>query len=240
VSEVDAAAAREVLRTSLRERLAALRGTSGDALPPALLDITVQRVALPGGEVFLVRPTDWEQLRHEEGGAGRPVPYWATAWPSGRALAAAVAAAPPPPAARVLELGCGLGLPSIAAARAGARVLATDGSTDAVAFAAHALALNELEAEVAHVDWARHGDALASRGPFDVVLAADVLYTKANVDQALRLLPRLLAPGGELRIADPRRAGARAFLAAARASFRVRTTQDGDVALHTLRRRTSR
>ena len=217
MSEVDAAAAREVLRTSLRERLAALRGTSGDALPPALLDITVQRVALPGGEVFLVRPTDWEQLRHEEGGAGRPVPYWATAWPSGRALAAAVAAAPPPPAARVLELGCGLGLPSIAAARAGARVLATDGSTDAVAFAAH---------------------ALASRGPFDVVLAADVLYTKANVDQALRLLPRLLAPGGELRIADPRRAGARAFLAAARATFRVRTTQDGDVALHTLRRRT--
>jgi predicted nicotinamide N-methyase len=229
-----------VLRTSLRERLAALRGVPGDALPAALLDIAVQRVALPGGEVFLVRPADWEQLRHEEGGAGRPVPYWATAWPSGRALAAAIAVNPPPAGARALELGCGLGLPSIVAARAGARVLATDGSTDAVAFAAHALALNELDAEVAHVDWARHGDALVARGPFDVVLAADVLYTQTNVEQALRLLPRLVAPDGEARIADPRRAGARAFLAAARATFRVRTTHDGDVALHTLRRRPAR
>ena len=45
--------------------------------------------------------------------------------------------------ARVLELGCGLGAPSIVAARAGADVLATDGAPDAVAFAAHALALNE-------------------------------------------------------------------------------------------------
>ena len=240
MSDVDAAAARDLLRTSLRERLAALRGVAADALPPALLDVTVQRARVPGGDVFVVRPADWEQLRHEEGGAGRPVPYWATAWPSGRALAATVAAAPPPAGSRVLELGCGLGLPSIAAARAGALVLTTDGSTDAVAFAAHALALNELEAEVAHVDWAHHGDALAARGPFDVVLAADVLYTKANVDQALRLLPRLLTPGGEIRIADPRRAGARAFLAAARATFRVRTTHDGDVALHTLRRRPPR
>ena len=114
----------------------------------------------------------------------------------------------------MLELGCGLALPSVVAARAGARVLATDGATDAVAFAAHVLALNEVEGEVAHVDWSTHGDALVARGPFDLVLAADVLYTKANVDAALELFPRLVAPGGELRIADPNRAGAQRFLAA--------------------------
>ena len=113
----------------------------------------------------------------------------------------------------MLELGCGLALPSVVAARAGARVLATDGATDAVAFAAHVLALNEVEGEVAHVDWSTHGDALVARGPFDLVLAADVLYTKANVDAALELFPRLVAPGGELRIADPNRAGAQRFLA---------------------------
>jgi predicted nicotinamide N-methyase len=226
-----------VLRTSLREQLAALRGVPAGALPPALLDVTVKRVRVPGGDVFLVRPADWEQLRHEEGGAGRPVPYWATPWPSGAVLAGALAQAPPPAGARVLELGCGLGLPSIVAARAGARVLATDGCSDAVAFAAHSLALNELDGDVAEVDWTTQGDALAARGPWDLVLAADVLYVRANVEAALRLLPRLVAPGGEVRIADPRRAGARAFLAAARASFSVRTTQDADVALHRLARR---
>ena len=63
---------------------------------------------------------------------------------------------------------------------AGASVLATDGATDAVAFAAHVLALNEVEGEVAHVDWSTHGDALVERGPFDLVLAADVLYTQGQ------------------------------------------------------------
>jgi predicted nicotinamide N-methyase len=226
------------LRASLAERVAALRGVSAETLPPALLDVMVQRVRVPGGDVFLVKPVDWEELRHEEGGAGRPVPYWATPWPSGAVLAGALAEDPPAKGARVLELGCGLALPSIVAARAGADVLATDGSEDAVAFAAHSLALNELEAEVAQVDWAQQGDALAARGPWDVVLAADVLYLKGNVDLALDLVPRLVAPGGEVRIADPRRAGTRDFLAAARARFSVSTRQDGEVALHRLRPRT--
>src|SRR5213596_2620878 len=96
------------LRTSLAERLAALRGVPQDALPPALLDIAVRRV----GAAY-VCPASWEQLRHEEGGAGRPVPYWARPWPSGLALAGALADDPPPAGARVLELGCGLGAPSI-------------------------------------------------------------------------------------------------------------------------------
>jgi predicted nicotinamide N-methyase len=227
------------LRASLRAQLAALREVAERDVPAALLDLTVHRLELPGGEAYLVRPADWEELRHQEGGAGRPVPYWATAWPSGLALAGALAEEPPAPGTRVLELGCGLALPSIVCARAGARVLATDGSTDAVAFTAHSLALNELDAEVAHVDWARQGDALAARGPWDLVLAADVLYTKANVETALRLLPRLLERAGEVRLADPRRAGARDFLAAARATFAIRTRTRGEVALHrlTFRRR---
>jgi predicted nicotinamide N-methyase len=214
-----------------------------DALPPALLDVAVQRFAMgPGAaDVFLVLPADWEQLRHEEGGAGRPVPYWARPWPSGLALARALAAEPPARGLRVLELGCGLGAPSVVAARAGARVTATDGAPDAVAFAAHALALNEVDAEVAHVDWVTHGDALAARGPFDLVLAADVLYARANVDAAVRLWPRLVAPGGALWLADPQRAGARDALAAARGRFAVqRHVQDGAVVLHRLVPRASR
>lgn len=217
-----------VLRTSLAERLALLRGVEVAELPPALLDVVVRRY----GEVLLVHPADWEQLRHEEGGAGRGVPYWARAWPSGLALAAA-----PAPVGRVLELGCGLGAPGIAAALAGASVLATDGASDAVAFAAHSYALNDALGEVAVADWAEHGEALVARGPWDVVLAADVFYTAANVQTALRLFPLLVEPGGEIRLADPGRAGARDFLAAARHSFTVRSVEVGDVRLHTLTRR---
>ena len=227
----------DVLRVSLREQLAGLRGQPPDALPPALLDIRVRRVRVPGGDVFLVQPADWEQLRHEEGGAGRGVPYWATPWPSGAVLAGALAEDPPPPGARVLELGCGLGLPSIVAARAGAEVLATDGSSDAVAFAAHSLALNQTTGDVAHVAWAEHGDELADRGPFDLVLAADVCYTAENADALARLLPRLVAEGGHVRLADPGRNNARRFLSAARAGFEVDSRQTGPVTLYELRPR---
>jgi predicted nicotinamide N-methyase len=228
-----------LLRVSLGEQLHALRDDDdGDAtLSPALLDVVVQRFDV-GQDVYLVAPRDWEQLRHEEGAAGRPIPYWARPWPSGLALASWLVDEPVAAGARVLELGSGLGAPSVVAARAGATVLATDGAPDAVAFCAHVLALNEVVADVAVVDWAQQGEALVARGPFDVVLAADVLYTRANVEIALRLWPRLLAPGGVLRLADPQRAGTRDFLAAARGTFSVVSQRpDEAVALHALRPR---
>jgi predicted nicotinamide N-methyase len=216
------------LKASLAEQLAALRGVQPDQLPPALLDISVRRV----GDSYYVCPADWEQLRHEEGGAGRPVPYWARPWPSGQVLATHLNGRPP--AGRVLELGCGLALPSVVAARAGAEVLATDGHTDAVAFAAHVLAINEVAGEVAHVDWAEHGEQLVERGPWDLVLAADVLYPSENVNAASRLFHRLVAPTGTLILADPNRKGAQGFLAAARARFNLTSDRGADVSLHTL------
>lgn len=215
------------LRTSLAEQLAALRGVPVAELPPALLDISVRRI----GHAYYVCPSSWEQLRHEEGAAGRPVPYWARPWPSGVGLAGALYDDPPPAGTRVLELGCGLALPSAMAARAGAQVLATDGAPDAVAFAAHVLAINDVVGEVALVDWSTHADALVARGPFDLVLAADVLYTRANADAAVSLFPRLVAPGGRLVVADPNRAGAQHFLG----HFDHKTEPGKDVSLHTLR-----
>ena len=226
------------LRASLIEQLAALRAVEPSALPDPLVDIRLQRRDLPGGlSVVVPMPADWEALREAEAAARRPIPWWARLWSSGRALARALADAPPAPGARVLELGCGLALPSLVAARAGAQVMATDGSTDAVVFAAHGFALNELAGDVVHADWAAHGEQLAARGPFDLLLASDVFYTQANVAVAQTLVPELLAPGGKFLLADPGRAGARDFLAAARATFRLATEQDDDVRLHTLTRR---
>jgi predicted nicotinamide N-methyase len=221
------------VRTSLSEQLAELRGVAVGELPESLLAVAVREVA----GVHLLLPADWEALRHDEGAAGRPVPFWARPWPSGNALANALAADPPPAGARVLELGCGLAAPSIVAARAGAEVLATDGATDAVAFAAHSLALNQTVGEVAHAAWAEHGDQLVERGPFDLVLAADVCYTAENADALVRLLPRLLAPDGEARLTDPGRTNAKRFLSAVRASFALDAGPAGGVTLYRLRPR---
>jgi predicted nicotinamide N-methyase len=218
----EAADALAVLRATLGEQLSALRGVPVGELPPALLDVAIERFDVGDQGVDLLLPADWDQLRQEEGAAGRPLPFWAHPWPAGLALAEYLTRYPPPRDRRIVELGCGLALPSIVVARAGARALATDGVEDAVAFAAHNFALNETLAEVARVDWATGGDALVARGPFDAILAADVLYNNANVQAALELWPRLLAPDGLVLLSDPRRDdGLRDFLLGAEGTFTV-------------------
>jgi predicted nicotinamide N-methyase len=89
-------------------------------------DSVEERIALSVGEVALTRPRDSEALLTEEGFEKEEfLPYWAELWSSGVALAHDVAGRSLR-GASVVELGCGLGLPSIAAALAGGRVLATD------------------------------------------------------------------------------------------------------------------
>jgi predicted nicotinamide N-methyase len=224
------------LRASLEEQILRLRGSG--PLPDALLDIVSDTVGSGGRSITLIRPRDWDELRHQEGAEGRMAPYWARPWPSGLALGDAIGGRDLA-GMRVLELGCGLGVPSIVAAGLGARVVATDGSPDAVAFAAHNLAVNDAEGEVAMADW-RSADELVRGGPWDLVLAADVLYLRHNVQELLRVLPKLIDDQGEAIVADPTRAGGRDFMAAARSMFRTATTPAGpehpNVLVHTLRR----
>jgi predicted nicotinamide N-methyase len=224
----------EVLRVSIAERVAALRGA-----PPAdaALDLVREEVDLgaPGAAVTIVRPRSWKALLEAESAVGRPTPYWAITWPSGEALARAVARTGEALAGRrVLELGCGLALPSLAAARAGAHVVATDGVPEAVAFAAHNLALNDLAGVAALADWRMGPDALLELGPYDLLLAADVLYVRRGVEAVEPLLPALAA---EVWLADPGRAGAEELLARTERDWHRETERDGDVRLHRLRLR---
>ncbi|HEU5213290.1 MAG TPA: 50S ribosomal protein L11 methyltransferase [Gaiellaceae bacterium] len=155
----------------------------------------------------IVRPPDAAELIDEDAFAENEfLPYWAELWPSGVALARA-AAELVTPGERVVELGCGLGVASIAAALSGGEVLATDWSTEALEFTRENAALNGVLLETAHVAWTE-ADELVARGPWDWVLAADVLYENRNVGPLAALLPRL---GDRALIADPGRPAAKTF-----------------------------
>jgi predicted nicotinamide N-methyase len=135
---------------------------------------------------------------------------------------------------RVVELGCGLAMPSLVAARAGAEVLATDESDEALALVQHNAAANGASVETARIDWAQPSE-LIRRAPFHLVLAADVLYERGNVAVLLELLP-WLAP--EVRLADPGRPAAGAFIEAAQRRWTVESTRADDVVeIHMLRLR---
>jgi predicted nicotinamide N-methyase len=176
--------------------------------------VIAERIALPGGEVEVVRPPDAEALISEESFEHEEfLPYWAELWASAVALAhdvslRALSGRP------TLELGCGLGLPSIAAARAGGRVLATDWSPDAVRATAANAERNGVELETMECSWAEP-DAIVERAPWPLVLASDVLYEARNVELLLSLLPRLVDDSGLVLLADPGRVPAERFLAAA-------------------------
>jgi predicted nicotinamide N-methyase len=195
-------------------------------------------VALPGRELLILAPRDREALLSEEAFAHEEfLPYWAELWPSGVALARVIARRPLT-GRRVLELGCGLGLPALAAAVAGGRVLATDWAPDAVASTARNAAHNGLALSAREFRWDADPEQLGP--PWPLVLASDVLYEERNVDPLLALLPRVCAPGGEVWLADPGRAPAKQFLAAAAGTWRIGVIpHDGPehVTVHRLRRR---
>src|SRR5215210_650508 len=110
-------------------------------------------VALPGHALALLAPRDRDALLTEEAFAQEEfLPYWAELWPSAPALARAVSRRPLT-GRRTIELGCGLGLPAIAAALAGARVLATDWSPDALEMTARNAERNGAQLDTALLRW---------------------------------------------------------------------------------------
>lgn len=180
-----------------------------------------------GLDAGLVRPPDadalWEWLVATGRDARDPDPSWGEVWGSARALAAFVRRGDARvDGARVVDLGCGLGVVGINAALAGASsVCFVDREPEALHCAMASAALNG-------VATGARGDpgvvASAAVGAFgsadapaaDVVLASDVLYAAAD-------MPALAAACGRLApraiIADPaagRAVGARdAFVRAA-------------------------
>src|SRR5437660_12826962 len=89
-------------------------------------------VALPRGPLRVLQPSEAHELPDDGPIEWAPlVPYWSVLWRSGMALAREVDGAELD-GLRVVELGCGLAVPSLVAARSGATALATDESQEAL------------------------------------------------------------------------------------------------------------
>ena len=168
-------------------------------------ELIERRIELPGdgGRLRFLQPAESAELPDDGGVEWAPLaPYWSVLWRSGVALAAEAAGADLG-GRRVVELGCGLGLPAIAAARAGAVVTAVDFEPEAIELLGRNAELNGVAVEGVVADWSDPA-SLAGRGRFDLALAADVLYEPGAAAALAELLP-LLAP--EAWIADPSRPG---------------------------------
>ncbi len=181
----------------------------------AAVAMTVESIDLGPYTVELARPAKPDELLDlpevaEAYAKDEYMPYWATLWPVARRLASVVATTQWAPGLTAIELGCGLGLPGVAALKAGMKVTFTDYDETALRFAADNARRNGGgEFELQAVDW-RAPPARA----YDVILASDLLYERRNVEPLVESFKTLIAPNGLAMVADQNRAFADNFRAA--------------------------
>src|SRR6266576_6933739 len=118
-------------------------------------DLIDETLSLPqGGDLRLLQPRDAAELPDDGGVEWAPlVPYWSVLWRSGLALGRELSGRRLG-GLRVVELGCGMGVPSLAASRSGAAVLATDASVEALELLARNASRNGLDVDTSQFDWA--------------------------------------------------------------------------------------
>lgn len=148
-------------------------------------------------------------------------PYGMELWPSAIMLAEHVIATDSPPHGTAIELGCGMGLASIALALAGWDITATDHDEMSLRFARHNAERNGATVRAfERLDWRDPPSGTL----FDRVWAADVLYQRVDHAILLGCIDRLLARDGMVIIADPNRGVADRFPESAeQMGFRVKS-----------------
>jgi predicted nicotinamide N-methyase len=206
--------------------------------PEAIVETVREHVLVEDRDFLIERPAASDKLLDHPAvraafAADEYMPYWADLWPAARMLAKAIVREPwpvPPSGEKLhaLEIGCGLGLPGIAAMAVGLRVTFTDYDATALRFAADNARLNGLSAfETLQMDWRYPPKYL--RVP--VVLASDLVYEMRNVEPIVELVDRLLAPGGLCLITDQDRVPShflREALRNAGLSYETQTVRAGE------------
>lgn len=182
------------------------------AIHEAIVDQRVYSILKPANSDDLIREEDF--VKDER------LPYWADVWPSSIILAGKLLEQEGA-GRKALELGCGVGLSTLAATSAGFDVLSTDYYEDALDVTRANVFRNlGTTARTRLVDW-RH--VPKDLGTFDLVFASDVLYEKEYALLLPIILCRLLAAEGVALIADPGRVAAPMFIEACEAhGLRIR------------------
>ncbi len=158
----------------------------------------------------ILKPANADDLiREDDFVKDERLPYWADVWPSSIVLAEKLLELDGK-GKTALELGCGVGLSTLAAITSGFDVLATDYYEDALDVTRANVFRNlGLQARTRLVDW-RH--LPGNLGHFDLVFASDVLYEKEYAALLPVILDGVIGPRGIALISDPGRVAAPIFV----------------------------
>jgi len=172
-------------------------------------------VSLYNDTIILETPPDLDHLL-DKAACNSPnqvetIPYYSIIWPSSIALARYLnrECAHLITGQRVMELGCGLGAPSIVCAKMGADVTASDFHPDAAEWLLHNARINEAEVHYQQLNWQdyirKEHSSTDSVLHFPLIVGSDLVYEKDHIAALVCAINALCASGGEVLIADPGR-----------------------------------
>lgn len=190
------------------------------------------RVVIDGVDDLLIRSLADRQQFHDPHGHAERIgissaswPLFGLVWPSSVALAKRLAQRELRAGERVLEIGCGLALPSLVAHRRGLDITASDCHPLASGFLRANLRLNALAPmSYRHGQWnvpqrapirqgpghgARRGSVV--RGRFDLIVGSDLLYERDAPGGLAAFIGRHTQADAQVWIVDPDRGNRAAF-----------------------------
>jgi len=137
--------------------------------------------------------------------ADEKMPYFGVVWPSAEKLLVKMLSLREQfEDKRILDLGCGVGVCGILAAKFGAKVTFFDWEERAIEIVKKTLDLNELDSknhQFVSGDWRQDFEI----GDFDIIFGVDVLYEARNLDPVLNFASKYLKSNGQLWVIDPQR-----------------------------------
>lgn len=151
---------------------------------------------------------------HQDPFAEDLCPYFGILWPSALALSHYLAQYPELiKGKKVLELGCGLGLPAMVSSHLGGEVLATDFHPDVEEYFLRNCRHSSVNCDYVRLNWREFSPSL---GLFDVVIGSDIIYESKHPQEVAKGLLRYLKPQGVVIFSDPGRAYLQNFVHAMR------------------------
>ena len=141
-------------------------------------------------------------------------PYFGVIWPAARGLTLHLSTFEKNTLSqmRILELGCGLALPSLFAAQLGAHVVATDFHPEVPRLLELNMRKNQLSSiQYVELNWEKD-DFSSLHGQFDLIIGSDILYEQRFPKSLSHSLKHLLAPQGQVLISDPGRPYLQSFV----------------------------
>ena len=134
--------------------------------------------------------------------------YWDRIWPSSVALSEYLIHQFFPTkltGAKVLEIGCGTGVPGVTAAKLGAFTMFSDMVPVTLEAVKETCRLNHIRNfDTCTLDWS---ETIESKQRYDFVIGCEVFYDGAILPDISHVLEQLLAPAGKGMFCDPNRLG---------------------------------